>query len=173
MNELFSTVVTLDKATDLKVLRQQIKQETGLQVRRMDAFTLIALLAVYRATKDVGVNKRSGLYSCADYFSSDLMQAMLIDIKNQQAIKPLSFVASVGNAANYYLASAFNVGGPNIFLGSDDQAVTKSKLLAEADIQAGLIDTAIIVVWQENDIKRQCTVKIIENGVFSSERNNV
>ncbi|MBE0457549.1 hypothetical protein NDQ71_20220 [Pseudoalteromonas sp. KG3] len=170
MKELASTVVSLDKSTDIKTLRQQIKQETGLAVRRMDAFTLIALLAVYRATGEVTLNTRSGLYSCADYFSSDLMQSMLLDLNNQHAIKPLSFVASVGNAANYYLASAFAVTGPNIFLGSDNQGFVKSQLLAEADMQLGVIDTAIIVVWQEDEKERQCWVKIIENDGFFSER---
>lgn len=168
MNVLSSSFVSLDKSLDIKALRKQVKQETGLIVRRMDAFTLIALLAVYRAKEQVHLTSRTGLYSCADYFSSDLMQAMLIDVHNREAIKPLSFVASVGNAANYYLANTFSITGPNLFIGSDLQALEKNKLLAQADMDLGIIDIAILVVWQESDTTRQCSVKIVENAGFSS-----
>ncbi|MGS0535631.1 hypothetical protein [Pseudoalteromonas sp. SaAl2] len=37
-------------------------------------------------------------------------------------------------------------------------------------MQSGIIDIAILVVWQEDDKTRQCSVKIIENADFSSER---
>lgn len=170
MNVLANSLVSLDKSLDIKALRQQIKQETGLTVRRMDAFTLIALLAVFRAKQGVDLTSRIGLYSCADYFSSDLMQSMLLDVHNREAIKPLSFVASVGNAANYYLASAYTITGPNLFIGSDKLGMKKNQLLAQADMQSGIIDIAILVVWQEDDKTRQCSVKIIENADFSSER---
>jgi len=166
MKELSSSVVSFDKSFDIKTLRQQVKVETGLAVRRMDAFTLIALLGVFRASGSSQLSNRSGLYSCADYFSSDLMQSMLIDVESNNPIKPLSFVASVGNAANYYLASAYAITGPNIFLGSDKQAITKSQLLAESDMQLGIIDTAVLVAWQENDEKRQCTVKVMKSASF-------
>jgi len=170
MNVLSSSLVSLDKSLDIKALRQQVKQETSLTVRRMDAFTLIALLAVYRAKNEINLASRTGLYSCADYFSSDLMQSMLIDVNNRQAIKPLSFVASVGNAANYYLASAYSIAGPNLFIGSDKVGMEKNQLLAQADIESGIIDIAILVMWEEDDLTRKCSVKIVENAGFSSER---
>lgn len=170
MKELASSVVSFDKSQDSKSLRLLVKQETALTVRRMDAFTLIALLAVYRALGSLVLSKRCGLYSCADYFSSELMQSMLIDVKNKQAIKPLSFVASVGNAANYYLASAYSVTGPNIFLGSSKDAMSKNQWLAQTDMDANIVDQAIMLVWQEDDNKRQCKVKIIGNDGFFSER---
>lgn len=168
MKELATSHISFEKSLDIKSLRQQVKQETGLVVRRMDAFTLIALLAVYRAKGDIQLSKRCGLYSCADYFSSELMQSMLLDMHNAHAIKPLSFVASVGNAANYYLANTFGIDGPNIFLGSSEQAMVKNQLLAEADMRSNLIDHGVVVVWQEDEKVRQCWVKIIENDGFSS-----
>lgn len=170
MKELASSHASVDKSLDIKSLRQLVKQETGLTVRRMDAFTLIALLALYRSKGQITLSKRTGLYSCADYFSSDLMQSMLLELQQGQAIKPLSFVASVGNAANYYLANTFAMDGPNIFLGSSEHAIDKTSLLAKADMSLGLIDHAVILVWQEDEKQRQCWVKIIENDGFFSER---
>lgn len=170
MKELASSYASVDKSLDIKSLRQLVKQETGLTVRRMDAFTLIALLGVYRAKGELLLSKRTGLYSCADYFSSDLMQSMLFDLHKAQPIKPLSFVASVGNAANYYLANTFSIYGPNIFLGSSEHAMDKNCMLAQTDMSLGIIDQAIILVWQEDEKKRQCWVKIVENDVFFNEQ---
>ncbi|KPZ60678.1 hypothetical protein AN391_00290 [Pseudoalteromonas sp. P1-13-1a] len=170
MNVLANSLVCLDKSICIKALRQQVKQETGLAVRRMDAFTLIALLTIFRAKDGLELTSRTGLYSCADYFSSDLMQSMLIDVHDCEAIKPLSFVASVGNAANYYIANAYFINGPNLFIGSDKSGMKKNQLLAKADMENGIIDNAILVVWHEDDKIRQCSVKIVENAGFSSER---
>ncbi|MFY8328033.1 hypothetical protein [Pseudoalteromonas sp. ZZD1] len=173
MDVLSTSIVSIDKSVDIKALRKQVKQETDLTVRRMDAFTLIAILAVYRAKEAVNLTSRIGLYSCADYFSSDLMQSMLIEVHNREAIKPLSFVASVGNAANYYLANTYSITGPNIFIGSDKAGMKKNQMLAQADMQSDIIDIAILVMWQEDDITRQCSVKIVRNAGFSSERDKV
>ncbi|MGO2074073.1 MAG: hypothetical protein ACTH3B_02670 [Pseudoalteromonas sp.] len=170
MKELASSLVSIDKSQDIKSLRLLIKQETALPVRRMDTFTLIALLAVYRAKGNLTLSKSCGLYSCADYFSSELMQSMLIDVKNKNAIKPLSFVASVGNAANYYLASAYSITGPNVFLGSSKDAMTKNQFLAQTDMDTEIVDQAIMLEWQEDAKKRQCKVKIIASDGFFSER---
>lgn len=170
MKEVGSSYLSFEKNRDVKSLRQLVKQETGLQVRRMDSFTLIALLAVYRAKGDIELSAKSALYSCADYFSSDSMQSMLIDVHQNNPIKPLSFVASVGNAANYYIANTYAIDGPNIFIGSSKQAIEKNKLLAETDMSLGLIEHAILLVWQEDENQRECWAKIIQDDDFFGER---
>ncbi|MBQ4833485.1 hypothetical protein J8L70_09565 [Pseudoalteromonas sp. MMG010] len=169
MKEIASAQVTFDKSTDIKTLRKKVKEETELVVRRMDSFTLIALLAVYKATKNLQLNDRIGLYSCADYFSSELMQSMLQDLAQQEAIKPLSFVATVGNAANYYLASTFSINGPNVFLGCSEQAQEKSRLLINTDMSLKLIDFAVMVIWQEDSKARYCRVKVLAVDGFVNE----
>lgn len=170
MKEVGTSYLSFEKRLDVKSLRQLVKQETGLQVRRMDSFTLIALLAVYRAKGNIELSENSGLYSCADYFSSDSMQSMLIDVDQSNPIKPLSFVASVGNAANYYIANTYAIDGPNVFIGSSKQAIEKNVLLAETDMSLGLIEFAILLVWQEDENQRECWAKIIKNDGFFGER---
>ncbi|MBU3003508.1 hypothetical protein [Paraglaciecola arctica] len=147
---------THSRALDNKSLRQQIKQKYAVAVRRLDNFTLCALGAVAElGTKNLDFKKYS-LISCAQYFSIELIQQMLLDLKQNRAIRPLDFVATVGNAANFYIAKEFSIGGSNLFIGADTDALKKSLMLSALETNADVEAAVILLIWQETELERVC-----------------
>ncbi|GAC17094.1 hypothetical protein [Paraglaciecola arctica] len=144
------------RALDNKSLRQQVKQKYALGVRRLDNFTLCALAAVAELGTEIQAYKKLSLISCAQYFSIELIQQMLLDLKQNRAIRPLDFVATVGNAANFYIAKEFSIDGSNLFIGADEDALTKSLLLSSLELNADKEAAVILLIWQETEQERFC-----------------
>ena len=145
-----------------KEIKNVVKSETQLPVRRLNNFTLLALNAVYRLLLNHPTSKPLALYSGAKYLSLELFQSVINAMHNNQTIRPFDFIATVGNVANYYLAKEFNIHGPNIFIGATEQLFLKSILLAESDLNAGHSQQAIVVIWQVTDEEWCCHAFLIE-----------
>ncbi len=154
-----------------KEIRKAVKVLTGFEVRRMDSFTLVGLEAIYglfnKLEKEFSItdkllkNKTLGLYGVAEYFSTELLQGLLISVKDQEEIRPVDFISTVGNAANFYIAKLFDINGPNIFSGASKNAFDTTSLLANTDLSLGLIDYAVILVWQETEDVKGCEASFI------------
>lgn len=150
-----------------KVLRQQIKAELGISGRRIDNFTLSGLAAVQLLFNQLHPNEQAqlssnrALISSAQYFSIELLQNLITHLHQGEAIKPLDFVATVGNAANYYIAKQFNINATNLFLGVTENAFFKSSLLALAELAQDPSLQVIVINWQESDEQRVCTACLL------------
>lgn len=145
-----------------KEIRTLVKDETKLAVRRLDNFTLISLNTVYRLLLKHPTAKPLALYSGAEYLSVQLFQSVIKSMHEKQAIRPFDFIATVGNAANFYLAKEFNIKGPNIFIGATQDIFLKSQLLAEVDLSLGHCEQAIIVIWLITEDEWLCHAFIVE-----------
>ncbi|EWH10596.1 hypothetical protein DS2_07183 [Catenovulum agarivorans DS-2] len=144
-----------------KILRAELKQAFGINGRRLDNFTLAGLAA---ATK-LHLNAQrpiTGLIGCAEYFSVELLQSLLLDIDAANPIRPLDFVATVGNAANYYIAKEFNVTGLNLFIGSSDNSEAKLLQLAETELMANQHQTLLLLNWHEDSNQRRCKASLVD-----------
>ncbi len=148
-----------------KEVRQMVKSETACSVRRLDNFTLISLNTVFRLVNNNCLSSELALYSSAEYLSVDLFQSVITSLKNDEALRPFDFIATVGNAANFYLAKEFNVSGPNVFIGASQQPFFKSALLAQSDLNLGHAQQAIIVVWHCSDTERVCHAFAVEKSL--------
>ncbi len=148
-----------------KELRKQVKKVTGFEVRRMDAFTLIALQALYKLFEQeqaLALNDcQLGLYGVGDYFSIELLQSLVLSIEEGDDVRPLDFISSVGNSANFYLAKQFNIGDVNLFTGASHNAIERIHTLAENDLALGIVDYSVVVHWQQNEHTRQCDVSLL------------
>ncbi|MBU2871610.1 hypothetical protein [Colwellia sp. E2M01] len=145
-----------------KDIRNIVKNETGLSVRRLDRFTLIALNAVDRLIKRNETSKHLALYSAAEYMSIELFQSVIFALENNEAIRPYDFIATVGNAANFYISKEYKINGPNVFIGASENILLKTALLAETDIELGHCQQAVIVIWQINNKERSCHALLVE-----------
>lgn len=172
----FEKVTLPNELTDKKI-RTLVKSETQLAVRRLDTFTLISLLAVNRLFSQLNskadesttlgnnvdkVPKKLSLYSAAEYLSVDLFQSVLFNMHNNESIRPFDFIATVGNAANFYISKEFNITGPNLFIGASENPFIKSCGLAEIDFLEGFSEQAIIVVWHLAAEQRYCYAFSVE-----------
>lgn len=161
-------VVHFPSSMSDKEIRGFIKEETGFSVRRLDNVTLIALSAVDRLVKGNETAENLALYSGAEYMSVDLFQSVILAMENDEAIRPYDFIATVGNAANFYLTKEFDIRGPNIFIGSSENTLLKSCMLAEIDLTLGHCQQAIIVIWHIDNEERRCHTLLVEQAIETS-----
>lgn len=165
MIKAYQKVSWLNTLTD-KEVRALVKEEAQLPVRRLDRFTLIALLTVHRLLSNNRTNsplgKKLSLYSVAEYLSVDLFQTVITNMRKKEAIRPFDFIATVGNAANFYLSKEFSIKGPNIFIGASESPILKSCLLAEVDLYNQSCEQAIIVVWLVRSESLCCYAFVVE-----------
>ena len=158
-----------------KEVSSRVKTETGFSVRRLDNVTLMSLNAVYRLMANNKTSPQLSLYSAAEYMSVELFQSVIQAMENNEAIRPYDFIATVGNAANFYLSKAFNIHGPNIFIGASKHSLLKTAMLAECDMALGHSQQAIIVIWHiDNDShigsrERRCHALLIEQATETDE----
>lgn len=158
------------RAMTNKALRQQIKSELGISGRRIDNFTLSALAAVQLLFQKTQPNPHAlGLISSAQYFSIELLQNLIQEIEQGHAIKPLDFVATVGNAANYYIAKQFAMNACNLFLGISENAFYKSSLLAASELKQDPSLQIILVQWHESETERSCTASLLSAAETASQ----
>lgn len=155
-------VVTEPREKTNKELRQELKSEFGISGRRLDNFTLTAMKALANLQTSLKPERKYSLFSAAQYFSLELLQSLLLDLSQDIALKPLDFVATVGNAANYYLAKEFKLHGSNLFLGCSEQKLAKTLLTAELDLLEVNSEAAVLVLWHETETTRSCDCLIIE-----------
>ena len=164
--------VSLSNELTSKEIRSLVKTETSLPVRRMDTFTLISLLAVHRLLNNPSIRStlsdKLSLYSAAEYLSVDLFQSVLTSMHNNESIRPFDFIATVGNAANFYIAKEFTIKGPNIFIGASEKPFLKSCILAEIDFLEGHSSQAIIIVWSVTNTTQECYAFIIGKSVIDN-----
>lgn len=145
-----------------KEVRKLVKKQTGLDVRRMDNFSLVAIDAVHKLVHSHRLDGRVGLYSAATYFSVDLLHGLLQGIEAGEDMRPVDFISTVGNTANYYVAKLFDVTGPNVFIGAGEHAIQKLEMLARCDINLQQIDYALTLHWLDNRNCYQCEAKLLE-----------
>jgi hypothetical protein len=96
-----------------------------------------------------------------DYFSIELLQSLVLSIEGGEDVRPLDFISSVGNSANFYLAKQFSIGGVNLFTGASNDATERTTLLAQNDLALGIVDYSVVVHWQQNDGISQCTARLL------------
>ena len=146
-----------------KELRKQVKDRHAVTVRRLDNFTLCGLAAVAELGESLKAFKQLSLFSCAQYFSIELVQQILIDMQAGKAIRPLDFVCTVGNAANFYIAKEFSINGSNLFIGADEHAFDKTFLLSALEANDEQQSAVVMAIWRETSDERCCHAMLVRH----------
>lgn len=154
-----------------KEIRQTVKEKTGFSVRRLDKVTLTSLYAVYRLIANNKTQEPLALYSGAEYMSIDLFQSVIVAMENKETIRPYDFIATVGNAANFYLSKEFNIHGPNIFIGASNNILLKIGLLVETDLNLSHCQQAVIVIWNNSSKAHSCHALLVEKSSILESNN--
>lgn len=140
--------VTGAAGIDDRELKQQLVAALGSAPRRIDRLSLQALLGV--APLQGRLTPPCGLYLAARYPSRPNMLGLLESVCARRALpKPFEFVNSVSNAAGFQVARLLGIDGPNLFIGAGDAVWSELRELAALDLDAGVIDQALLVVCDE------------------------
>lgn len=153
-----------------KALRSELKSKYGISGRRLDNFTLSAMLLLAELKDDLSGFDDTSLFSVANYFSVELLQRVVEQLGREDEIKPLDFVATVGNAANYYLAREFGFNGANIFTASEKTPLSKILTMAALELTGKRSQAVVVVRWEEAEVIRRCQVLLCtaENDVVEN-----
>jgi len=153
-----------------KLFRREIKQKFGVEVRRLDCFTLCGIAAVASLSEEFQQFDQLSLISCAQYFSVELVQQMIIDIDQGKSIKPIDFVTTVGNAANFYIAKEFSIFESNLFLGADVLSLEKTFLVGALELNSNPAQAVILLSWKETEQERICRAFVVRSAIASDSQ---
>lgn len=144
-----------------KALRQLVKQRYALDGRRQDNFTLAGLAAAASLRDFFIAPGQMALVTCAEYFSIELVQKMLLDLHEKRPIGPVDFVTTVGNAANFFIARALNIHAGNLFVGVQEGAKAQAFRLSATHLYAHARQYVVQLVWEEREDSRICHAWLI------------
>lgn len=134
---------------ELPALKEAVKVACGKHFRRVDRFIQLALIGSHQCV-DKLPPANCGLYigsyeSCKTGSASALKQIYA----NNEMLKPLHFINMVSNAAIFYIAQSLNMNAGGMFLSCSHAALEKSLQLAQADLDDGSYQHALVGIVDE------------------------
>ncbi len=140
----------LEEGHQLPELREQVNSICGERFRRIDRFIQLCLLGSARCVQGQNLDSQTGLYIGSRF------AAICNTIKVQEQMfmqgqipKPANFINTLSNSAGYYVARNLGLEGKNIFVSRANASLEAALQLAQIDLQAGIIDQALIGVVDE------------------------
>ncbi len=126
-------------------LKSLVVEELESNVRRISRFIQLALIGVGRCARSCHFPHDTAIYlasDCGDIeTAADVMDDML---KQDQEIKPLSFVNSVSNSACYYIAKCMKLRSQSCFISRIGSSFETALQLAWLDLQIGHVQSALV-----------------------------
>ncbi len=131
-----------DESTSLKPL---VREALGEPVRRIGRFIQLALIGAGRCVQSAAIDPQSAVYTSSARGDLDVTLEVVESLfRHGMQPKPLSFVNSVSNAPNFYIARHFKLAGRSNFVCSAYFAFESVLELACVDMQAGYMDSALV-----------------------------
>ena len=97
-------------------LRRLLREQYGIDARRLSRFTLLALLGALPLCQ--GLPEKPAIYLASPFSSPSRMAAMQQKLAASQP-SPLDFMANLHNAATFQLAQILGSSGNSVFLAAD------------------------------------------------------
>lgn len=97
-------------------LRRQLREQYGIDARRLSRFTLLSLLGALPLCQ--GLPENPAVY-LSSLFSSPARMAAMRQKLAQHLPSPLDFMANIHNAATFQLAQILGSSGNSVFLAAD------------------------------------------------------
>ena len=97
-------------------LRRLLREQYGIDARRLSRFTLLALLGALPLCQ--GLPEEPAIYLASPFSSPSRMAAMQQKLAASQP-SPLDFMANLHNAATFQLAQILGSSGNSVFLAAD------------------------------------------------------
>lgn len=127
------------------VLKDLVKESTGVSVRRVSRFVQLALIGAGRCARDQELSEHTGIYFSSCRGDIDVTAELLNDmIRRQEMPKPLTFVNSVSNAACFHVASVLGLKGRSNFITNRFDPLAAAIKSAQVDLALGEVDMALV-----------------------------
>lgn len=126
-------------------LKPLVREVLGQPVRRIDRFIELALIGAGRCVGGEWLPRGTGVYTSSArgdlQVTLDVVEPLF---REGQVPKPLSFVNTVSNATNFYVARHFELEGPSNSVSHLRFAFESALELAVMDMETGRIDSALV-----------------------------
>lgn len=140
-NIRITAAVRFDTETDTgdKILKQTLKQQSGIDTRRLSRLSLIAALGAGQLKGQSEIRPDCAVFLGTPFSSPSVFEKMADNVLNHHAAMPFDFIANLHNAPVFHAAQALGTHGATLVVAVDNNIDTcfHSLLLAMQSLQNG------------------------------------
>lgn len=140
-NIRITAAVRFDTETDTgdKILKQTLKQQSGIDTRRLSRLSLIAALGAGQLKEQCEIRSDCAVFLGTPFSSPSVFEKMADNVLNHHAAMPFDFIANLHNAPVFHAAQALGTHGATLVVAVDNNIDTcfHPLLLAMQSLQNG------------------------------------
>ena len=128
-----------DAGTGGKILKQTLKQQSGIDTRRLSRLSLIAALGAGQLKEQCEIRPDCTVFLGTLFSSPSVFEKMADNVLNHHAAMPFDFIANLHNAPVFHAAQALGTHGATLVVAVDNNMDTcfHPLLLAMQSVQNG------------------------------------
>ena len=128
-----------DAGTGGKILKQTLKQQSGIDTRRLSRLSLIASLGAGQLKEQSEIRSDCAVFLGTPFSSPSMFEKMADNVLNHHAAMPFDFIANLHNSPVFHAAQALGTHGATLVVAADNNMDTcfHPLLLAMQSLQNG------------------------------------
>ena len=128
-----------DADTGGKILKQTLKQQSGMDTRRLSRLSLLAALGAGQLKEQSKIRSDCAVFLGTPFSSPSVFEKMADNVLNHHAAMPFDFIANLHNSPVFHAAQALGTHGATLVVAADNNMDTcfHPLLLAMQSLQNG------------------------------------
>ena len=125
-NIRITAAVRFDTETDTgdKILKQTLKQQSGIDTRRLSRLSLIAALGAEQLKGQSEIRPDCAVFLGTPFSSPSVFEKMADNVLNHHAAMPFDFIANLHNSPVFHAAQALGTHGATLVVTADNNVDT-------------------------------------------------
>lgn len=113
-----------DADTGGKILKQTLKQQSGIDTRRLSRLSLIAALGAGQLKEQCKIHSDCAVFLGTPFSSPSVFEKMADNVLNHHAAMPFDFIANLHNSPVFHAAQALGTHGATLVVAADNNMDT-------------------------------------------------
>ena len=113
-----------DAGTGGKILKQTLKQQSGIDTRRLSRLSLIAALGAGQLIEQCEIRPDCAVFLGTPFSSPSVFEKMADNVLNHHAAMPFDFIANLHNSPVFHAAQALGTHGATLVVAADNNVDT-------------------------------------------------
>ena len=113
-----------DAGTGGKILKQTLKQQSGIDTRRLSRLSLIAALGAGQLKEQCEIRSDCAVFLGTPFSSPSVFEKMADNVLNHHAAMPFDFIANLHNSPVFHAAQALGTHGATLVVAADNNVDT-------------------------------------------------
>lgn len=107
-----------------KILKQTLKQQSGIDTRRLSRLSLIAALGAGQLKEQSEIRSDCAVFLGTPFSSPSVFEKMADNVLNHHAAMPFDFIANLHNSPVFHAAQALGTHGATLVVAADNNVDT-------------------------------------------------